>query len=234
MDHHLERDQGFDLPGRLAVLHPPFDHCGHIGGRPAVAVRSGLAHLRPVCITSNALHLFLLHHRLYRGCHRGERERHTLETLLASRISDGAILLGKVLATVGYTFVLVLVSFLLGALVVNLSAKGPGGWQFYSPFGMLIYTLVLSILASLLAAGGGVLISLHSPTVRQATQILLLGTLGLGVALGLGLSALPKSLFTSLTTNQLLLIILGVLVLLDAILLGFAFASFKRSRLILN
>ncbi len=30
----------------------------------------------------------------------GERERHTLETLLASRISDRAILLGKVLVTV--------------------------------------------------------------------------------------------------------------------------------------
>ena len=32
----------------------------------------------------------------------GERERHTLETLLASRISDRAILLGKVIVTVGY------------------------------------------------------------------------------------------------------------------------------------
>lgn len=32
----------------------------------------------------------------------GERERHTLETLLASRISDRAILLGKIIVTVGY------------------------------------------------------------------------------------------------------------------------------------
>ena len=31
----------------------------------------------------------------------GERERHTLETLLASRISDRAILFGKLLVTVG-------------------------------------------------------------------------------------------------------------------------------------
>ena len=34
----------------------------------------------------------------------GERERHTLETLLASRISDRAILLGKVVVTVGYAW----------------------------------------------------------------------------------------------------------------------------------
>ena len=30
----------------------------------------------------------------------GERERHTLETLLASRLSDRSILLGKVMAAV--------------------------------------------------------------------------------------------------------------------------------------
>jgi ABC-2 type transport system permease protein len=163
----------------------------------------------------------------------GERERHTLETLLASRISDGAILLGKVLVTVGYTFSLVLASLFLGFVTVNLS-KGAGPWLFYSPFSLLIYTLILSLLASLLAASGGVLVSLHSSTVRQAAQTLLLGTLGLGVALGLGLNALPPSLFASLTINQILLIILAVLVVLDAILLGISFASFKRSRLILS
>jgi ABC-2 type transport system permease protein len=32
----------------------------------------------------------------------GERERHTLETLLASRINDRAILLGKAIVMVGY------------------------------------------------------------------------------------------------------------------------------------
>lgn len=163
----------------------------------------------------------------------GERERHTLETLLASRISDRAILLGKVIATVGYTFVLVMASLFLGFVTVNLS-KGAGPWQFYAPLSLLGYTLVLSLLASLLAASGGVLVSLHSATVRQAAQTLLLCTLGLGVALGLGLSALPKSLYASLSTNQLLLIILLILAILDAVLLGFAFASFKRSRLILS
>lgn len=73
----------------------------------------------------------------------GEHERHTLETLLASRISDRAILLGKVIVTVGYTWLLVLVSLMIGALVVNVT-KGPGPWTFYAPFSLLIYTLVLS------------------------------------------------------------------------------------------
>src|SRR4051812_29233920 len=43
----------------------------------------------------------------------GERERHTLETLLASRISDRAILLGKIIATTGYGWGTALISLLL-------------------------------------------------------------------------------------------------------------------------
>ena len=50
----------------------------------------------------------------------GERERHTLETLLASRISDRAILLGKVIVTVGYAWGMALVSLVLGLVLVNL------------------------------------------------------------------------------------------------------------------
>lgn len=163
----------------------------------------------------------------------GEHERHTLETLLASRISDRAILLGKVIVTVGYTWTMVIVSLLLGSLVVNLT-KGAGVWIFYAPFGLLVYILALSLLTSLLAASGGVLVSLHSSTVRQAQQTLLLSTLALGVALALGLKAVPANLLASLNTNQILLIILAVLVILDVVLLGISLASFKRSRLILS
>ena len=83
-------------------------------------------------------------------------------------------------------------------------------------------------------AGCGALVSLHSPTVRQAQQNLLLSTLGLGVVLYLGLKALPGNLLSSLNTNQILTIILVVLAVFDEILLGIAFASFKQSRLILS
>ena len=163
----------------------------------------------------------------------GEHERHTLETLLASRISDRAILLGKVIVTVGFNWALVLVSLLLGSLVVNLTNRADVR-AFYAPFGLLIYVLALSLLTSLLAASGGVLVSLHSSTVRQAQQTLALGSLALAVALVLGLRAVPASVFLAFTTNQILLLILAVLAILDAILLGISLASFKRSRLILS
>jgi ABC-2 type transport system permease protein len=163
----------------------------------------------------------------------GERERHTLETLLASRISDQAILLGKIIVAVGYTWVIVLISLLVGALAVNLT-QAAGAWQFYAPLSALVYTLVLSLLTALLAASSGVLVSLHSPTVRQAQQTLLLSTLGFGVVLYFVARVLPTSVLASLNSNQVLLAILVILVLLDAILLGISLASFKRSRLILS
>jgi ABC-2 type transport system permease protein len=44
----------------------------------------------------------------------GERERHTLETLLASRMPDRAILLGKIGAILGYAWSIMLISLLVG------------------------------------------------------------------------------------------------------------------------
>jgi ABC-2 type transport system permease protein len=163
----------------------------------------------------------------------GEHERHTLETLLASRISDRSILLGKVIVTVGYAWAMVIVSLLLGALVLNMT-NGTGTWAFYTPVGLLFYLFALSLLISVLVASGGVLISLHSATVRQAQQTLILCTLVFGVALGLGLNAAGAGLFLALSNNQILLLILAVLAILDTILLGIALASFKRARLILS
>ncbi len=50
----------------------------------------------------------------------GERERHTLETLLATRLPDLAILLGKILSAVLYGWGVAILSLLLAALTLNL------------------------------------------------------------------------------------------------------------------
>ena len=44
----------------------------------------------------------------------GERERHTLETLLASRLPDRAILFGKLAACLGYGWLLSIITIILG------------------------------------------------------------------------------------------------------------------------
>ncbi len=165
----------------------------------------------------------------------GERERHTLETLLASRMPDRAILLGKVIVTVGYAWGIALVSLLLGAVAANLSnGQGPGSWVFYHPLELFLEALALCLLVSLLAASAGVLISLHVATVRQAQQILIIGTIVLIFGGILALSVLPADLFAGLSYAQILLIAIAVLALLDTVLMGLALVSFQRSRLILS
>jgi ABC-2 type transport system permease protein len=163
----------------------------------------------------------------------GERERHTLETLLASRISDQAILWGKVIATVGYVWVLALISSIVGFVVANLT-KGQGPWMFYTPINLWLVMLVFSLLACILSASGGILISLHSATVRQAQQTVLLSSLGLFVVIYLVVRALPPQMILSLSSSQQILITLLVLTVIDAVLLTISLLSFRRSRLILS
>ena len=163
----------------------------------------------------------------------GERERHTLETLLASRISDRAILLGKVIVTVGYAWGMALVSLLLGLVLVNL-LSGHGSWAFYHPLDVFLEALALSLLSCVMGASAGVLISLRSATVRQAQQILSVGTLVLIFGGIFALRALPASFVSSLSYSQFLLLVIAVLAVLDAILLGVSLVSFRRSRLIVS
>jgi ABC-2 type transport system permease protein len=163
----------------------------------------------------------------------GERERHTLETLLASRISDRAILWGKVISTVSYIWGMTVIASLLGLVVVNL-AKGPGPLMFYTPVSGWLAVLIASMLACLLAASGGILVSLHSATTRQAQQTLLLGSLALFVVIYLVVRALPPQLFLGMSSPQMFLIAMLVMAILDAVLLGISMASFHRSRLILS
>jgi ABC-2 type transport system permease protein len=163
----------------------------------------------------------------------GERERHTLETLLASRISDSAIVLGKIIVTTVYAWSTALLGLLLGLVVANLS-KGQGSWQFYTHVDLLLEVLGLSLLTGLLGASGGVLISMRSATVRQAQQLVLVAMLVLAGG-GILLSRfLPADVISSLSESQLWLIAIAVLAVLDLILLGVSLVSFRRTRLMLS
>ena len=162
----------------------------------------------------------------------GERERHTLETLLASRMPDRAILLGKVVATVLYAWGMGVLSLLLGLVLVDLF-RTQGNWMFY-PLDLFVDALVLILLASVLGASAGVLISLRVSTVRQAQQILSVGTIVFVFGSVFVLRAVPANVLSSLSYSQFLLIVMAVIAVLDAILFGLSLVSFQRSRLILS
>lgn len=162
----------------------------------------------------------------------GERERHTLETLLASRMPDRAILLGKVVTTVLYAWGMGILSLLLGPVVVVLF-RTQGNWMFY-PLDLFVDALVLSLLVNLLGASAGVLVSLRVSTVRQAQQILGIGTVVFVFGIIFVVQVVPANVISSLTYAQFLLIAIAVIAVLDAILLGLSLLSFQRSRLILS
>src|SRR5437764_434890 len=148
----------------------------------------------------------------------GERERHTLETLLASRMPDQAILLGKVVATVLYAWGMGVLSLLLGLVLVDLF-RTQGNWMFY-PLDLFVDAVVLSLLVSVLGASAGVLISLKVSTARQAQQILSVGTILFIFGSIVALRTVPANVVSSLSYSQLLLIIMAVIAVLDVILLG--------------
>jgi ABC-2 type transport system permease protein len=163
----------------------------------------------------------------------GERERHTLETLLATRISDRAILWGKITVAIAYAWGLTLIGLVIGLVVANISS-GQGRWEFYHPIPVLLEMLVLSLLAGVLSASGGVLISLRAATVRQAQQTMAVGTLVLLIAIVLILRSVPANALGALDASHMLLFVIGGFALLDLILMGILSASFRRSRLILS
>ena len=160
----------------------------------------------------------------------GERERQTLETLLASRLPDRAIVLGKIIPVVLYGWGVMLVGLLVGASVYNLR-YAHGRYLFY-PADKLLFTAALGWVFGSFAACAGLLVSLKISTVRQAQLTLSVGTVLLGGAVIALLSILPLEFLKDFATDQILLMVLAVVALLDIALLALAIRCFKRPLLI--
>jgi len=169
----------------------------------------------------------------------GERERHTLETLLASRLPDRAILFGKVAAAIAYGWGFMVLMFIVGLVTVNL-AHGHGQLLLYS-WSFTLGAFLCGLLTSGLAASAGVLVSLRAATVRQAAQSLSIGIMLCIFVPAFGIPALPKTWKASLmqvamtlSVAQWIAAVCIALVAIDAVLLLAAMARFKRARLILD
>ncbi len=100
----------------------------------------------------------------------GERERHTLETLLSTRLSDDAILFGKLIASIVYACTGMVVIPMLALLTINLSHRH-SGTNFLFSLEQTVTLLVTIVLSSTLMSTLAVLISLRAATVRQASQL---------------------------------------------------------------
>ena len=168
----------------------------------------------------------------------GERERHTLEALLATRLSDQAILFGKLLAALIYGFLLTWVILFVSLITVNI-AYGRDGLLFY-PSEMTVAAFVFSILVSGLSASIGVLVSLRAGSVRQAQQMMSVGMLVLFLPFML-IQFIPEKWLISIgnivANMKPLQVAIGIaitLLIVETILIVIARRLFQRSKLILD
>lgn len=99
----------------------------------------------------------------------GERERRTLETLLATRLTDGAILWGKWLAGVVWVGAAMALCLPVSLVTLNIAfAPGP----FLPSFAHALGTVAVVFAASGFGGALGVLISMRAASVRHAQQVL--------------------------------------------------------------
>lgn len=167
----------------------------------------------------------------------GERERHTLETLLASRLSDRDIFFGKLFASMLYALTLTALIILIGLVTVNLTHIGEGPLLF--PPAMLLFGPLAALLGTAFASAGGILVSLRSGTVRQAQQTMSLGVVAVAILPGLLVNVLPPDIRASVSVfldsadiRRLGFSILLFFSVLDLLLIAAAERRFRRTRLL--
>ena len=172
----------------------------------------------------------------------GERERHTLETLLASRLPDKAILLGKIGFAAAFGWSMTLIVLLLGLMVANAS-RWDGSIVFFVPV-VGVANLLVPLLLAAIQAGLGVLVSLRASTAQAAAQTLSAATLFPLLLLGVVFTSLLSlkgdlarriiDSVGSLDPTTVLIIALAVLVLACGTLLWAVGRRFTRQRLFLS
>jgi len=166
----------------------------------------------------------------------GERERHTLETLLASRLPDRAILFGKLLASMIYALSLTYFTIIIGVITVNIARRSEG-FVFFD-ISILFAGAASSILGTAFASCLGIIVSLRAATVRQAQQTLSIGVVIVSILPAILPGVLPHDirakLFVALESIDAAAAAswaLGFFLALDVILIMIAMNRFKRAKL---
>lgn len=127
----------------------------------------------------------------------GERERQTLETLLASRLPDESALFGKLAASVGLTWGLLGMSIVGAWIAYGLNSAG---WQFYALPG-LIALLILPGAASVCMALVTLRLTLYAETIREA-QSRAMRVVMLSSFIFAGASLLPERWLNTLSLHS--------------------------------
>lgn len=167
----------------------------------------------------------------------GERKRGTLEPLLATPVSDQAILFGKICTAALYGWGLSFISMFLGLFSLFFST---GKFLPYPP-GIAIPTLLLSVFFSLLVAIIGTNSSLYAKTLLEAQSNLgmtlfipvVLPAFFVGPFMPEAWKVIMMQVAARLGTTSLLLVFMVLLLAIDIIYMVIVLTHFNRKRLIL-
>ncbi len=180
----------------------------------------------------------------------GERERRTLENLLASRLPDTAILFGKIAFIVSYSWGMSLVSMLTAVIALNLKyghatiAKSSTmviAGMHMSMLSVVVGVAFLGLILATLMTAIGILLSMKASSVKQVQQTMGFVMMGFFLVPTVGAALIPHTwmskLFQSASAmgvKEFALLVAAVFVLLDVVLLALAIARFKRAKLIMD
>jgi len=165
----------------------------------------------------------------------GERERHTMGTLLASRLPDRAILFGKMIPAIVVAWGTAVLAVTLSLVTTNI-AHGQGEFLFFTP-PIALGSLALSLLMAILTAGLGVFVSLRAATSQEASQILM----ALILIPAMVLQVVPLlfrdqlgAFIEAIDGPRILMIVIAILVVVDIAIVLATIVRFQRSRLSLD
>lgn len=172
----------------------------------------------------------------------GERERHTLPTLLATRLSDRAILFGKLAMSVAYGWLATLAVLLIALVTVNV-VNWTGALLYYTP-AVLLADVVFALLMSTFVAGLGVLISLRASSTLEAQQTLVAAIMFPALVFGVATTIIANTqpdlkdsilgVIATLGPATTIALLALVLVAVCAGVITAAMRRFRRARLILE
>jgi ABC-2 type transport system permease protein len=167
----------------------------------------------------------------------GERDRHTLETLLATRLSDRVVFTGKLTACILYAVVQLWGISLIALVAVNV-VHWSGRVAFYSP-PVATAILLMPLLLGVFAGTTGSLVSMKAKSARAAQQTMSAVSFVLIIPLFV-INFLPESAVAWLGTafsrvggTTVALLLTAAVVVADAVLLRVALRKFRRERLAL-
>lgn len=156
----------------------------------------------------------------------GEKERNTMEALLATPLTDAELLLGKILVSFIPGMGITILGFILYTATVDLLTVKRFGMYILPTVPWIVMIFVLAPAISLLGIGVSVIISSKVKGFREAQQLSALLVLPV-LALLLG-----QATGYLILGNRVMILLAAVILVIDAVIFGFGLRLFQREKIL--